>query len=457
MSKKRRTRYICAHCAHESLQWMGNCPSCAQWNTFEEVVLEEPSSSSKPRRGRLEPLSGATNRPVGLHEIPVEEAGRLSTGMHELDRVLGGGLVPGSFVLLAGDPGIGKSTLALQCAALLHEQKVLYVSGEESLGQVRQRAMRLSLNGVGIRLLTETSVERVIDAAREERPGVLIVDSIQTLAHNDLQSMPGSVAQIRECAALLMQYAKQDRVTVIAIGHVTKEGELAGPRVLEHMVDTVLQFEGDKQTWHRILRTLKNRFGPSGEVGVFEMGETGLRQVSNPSELFLSEFDASVSGNAVVCSMEGSRPLLIEVQVLVTPAAYSVPQRVSPGFDQRRLALLLAVLEKRCNWQFSNHDVFLNVAGGMKLSEPACDLGVACALVSSLTGRAFGQPMAIIGEVGLGGEVRRVARLQARLDEAEKMGFEGALIPEGVSGWKGRMNLLAAGSLDDALHACGLV
>ncbi len=456
MAKKKRTRYVCSNCGWETSQWLGNCGSCSQWNTLEEVVIPD-ESGLKSHKSRLQQQDTGARKPYSLNEIPISEADRLDVGMAELNRVLGGGLMPGSFVLLGGDPGIGKSTLALQCASMLIGQKTLYVSGEESLAQIRQRAHRLDIQAEHLRIYTETEIMQVIETVRSEKPGILVIDSIQTVYHSTLQSMPGTTAQIRECAALLMQLAKQEKITVIAIGHVTKDGDLAGPRILEHMVDTVLQFEGDKQSHHRILRTLKNRFGPAQEVGVFEMDNGGLREVTNPSELFLSEFDPSVSGNAVVCSMEGTRPLLIEVQALVTPTSYGMPQRTASGFDHRRLSLLLAVLEKRCGWQFSQHDVFLNVAGGMKLSETACDLGIASALVSSLSGKAAAEPVVMIGEVGLGAEVRRVTQLVRRLEEAEAMGFRHAVVPQGFAEDRNGLKISAVRSIDDALKKSRLI
>ncbi|MDG5766010.1 DNA repair protein RadA [Balneolales bacterium ANBcel1] len=456
MAKKNRTRFVCTNCGWESSRWMGNCDSCSQWNTMEEVPDRDPVAD-KPHKARLARPDDAPARPLALSEIPASEASRHQTGIGELDRVLGGGVIPGSFILLGGDPGIGKSTLALQCSVMLDDQKTLYVSGEESLAQIRQRSGRLGLHSDSLLIYTETEIMRVIETARSEKPGILVIDSIQTVYHSGLQSMPGTTAQIRECAALLMQFAKQENTTVIAIGHVTKEGDLAGPRILEHMVDTVLQFEGDKQSHHRILRTLKNRFGPAHEVGIFEMNDDGLREVANPSELFLSELDPAVSGNAVVCSMEGTRPLLIEVQALVAPASYAMPQRTASGFDQRRLSLLLAVLEKRCGMAFHQHDVFLNVAGGMKLSETACDLGVACALVSSISGKATGEPIVIIGEVGLGAEVRRVTRLTRRLEEAGNMGFSRAVVPAGSNHTREkRVRTSPVKNVEQALRECGL-
>ncbi len=455
MAKKKRTRYVCSNCGWETSQWLGNCGFCARWNTLEEIAVEEENEKVQ-HRARLRQQDDSAVKPVSLDDIPVHESDRVMIGMAELDRVLGGGLMPGSFILLGGDPGIGKSTLALQCSSLLSKRRTLYVSGEESLGQIRQRAERLSIRSDSLRVFTETEIMRVIDAARSEKPELLIIDSIQTVYHSVLQSMPGTTAQIRECAALLMQLAKQEKITVVAIGHVTKDGDLAGPRVLEHMVDTVLQFEGDKQSHHRILRSLKNRFGPAQEVGVFEMDGDGLREVANPSELFLSEFNPHVSGNAVVCPMEGTRPFLIEVQALVTPASYGVPQRTASGFDHRRMSLLLAVLEKRSGWKFSDKDVFLNVAGGIRLTETACDLGVAAALVSSVSGRAMGEPAVLIGEVGLGAEVRRVAQLDRRLEEAEAMGFHHAVIPGGTAKADHKISVSTVDDVNDALKKCGM-
>ena len=456
MAKKRNSVFVCSNCGWESAQWLGLCGSCSSWNTLQEVVLQENNAQKTHKAKMAQFEKGTGNKVCSLDQVPVAGEERMLTGMGELDRVLGGGMTPGSFILLGGDPGIGKSTLALQCASLLDQKKTLYVSGEESLVQIRQRAHRLGIRNGSLRLFSENGIMEIIDACRSEKPGILIIDSIQTMYHSSMQSMPGTIAQIRECAGILMQLARQEQITVLAIGHVTKEGDLAGPRVLEHMVDTVLQFEGDKQSHHRIIRTLKNRYGPAQEVGIFEMDATGLKEISNPSELFLSEYDPKISGNAVVCSIEGTRPLLIEVQALVTPSSYGMPQRTASGFDNRRLSLLLAVLEKRCGWQFSTHDVFLNVAGGMKITETSSDLGVACALVSSLSGKAPGEPMVMIGEIGLGAEIRRVAQLSKRLDEAEAMGFRQALVPDGYSETRKKINISVVRNIDDALNIGGL-
>ncbi|MEX0779944.1 MAG: DNA repair protein RadA [Balneolales bacterium] len=425
---KVKTQFVCRECGNISGKWVGNCPQCSSWNSFDEVVkLKEKPEQHKAR------INGSqyNNRPTSLKDISVQESDRFTSGIGELDRVLGGGFMPGSFVLLGGDPGIGKSTIALQIAKENKNVRILYTSGEESAGQIKQRALRMEYEEPELQVYTETDINQIIEQARKDRPDILVVDSIQTVFRPELTSMPGTVAQIRECAALLMQLAKHEGITVLTIGHVTKEGDLAGPRVLEHMVDTVIQFEGDKSLDYRILRTLKNRFGPAQEIGVFEMTATGLEQVKNPSQLFLSEYDSEVSGNSIVCTMEGSRPVLLEVQALVTPSNYGMPQRTASGFDQRRLSLLIAVLEKRGGFPFSSQDVFLNIAGGMKLSETACDLGVACALVSSLVDKPVAGSLAFIGEVGLGAEVRKVTRLQARVEELKKMGFNKALIPGG--------------------------
>ncbi|MEX0928085.1 MAG: DNA repair protein RadA [Balneolales bacterium] len=445
---KIKNHFICRECGYSSGKWVGNCPQCSSWNSFDEAVKQQ----GKPEQHKAR-INGSryNSRPSPLKSISVLESDRYTSGIGEFDRVLGGGFMPGSFVLLGGDPGIGKSTIALQMARENKNIKILYTSGEESAGQIKQRALRMECDEPELQVYTETDINLIIEQARQDRPDILVVDSIQTVFRPELTSMPGTVAQIRECAALLMQLAKHEGITVLTIGHVTKEGDLAGPRVLEHMVDTVIQFEGDKNLDYRILRTLKNRFGPAGEIGVFEMTATGLEQVTNPSQLFLSEYDSSVSGNAVVCTMEGSRPVLLEVQALVTPSNYGMPQHTASGFDQRRLSLLIAVLEKRGGFPFSSRDVFLNIAGGMKLSETACDLGVACALVSSLMDKPVAGNLAFIGEIGLGAEVRKVTRIQARVEEVKKMGFKKALIPGGSKVSAEGINLVKVNNLQGAL------
>lgn len=450
MAAKARIEYVCSECGHTSTKWLGNCPSCGQWHTFQEFKVESKAKSTR-HKAKVEGVQ--TGRPAQkLSEIDYEDADRFPSNITELDRVLGGGFMPGSFLLIGGDPGIGKSTLALQVARSNPELSILYCTGEESAGQVKQRSVRLGVDSSRMLVYTETDISHILSEAQEQDPDLLIIDSIQTVYRTELQSMPGSVQQIKECAALLQQLAKRQNITTLVIGHVTKEGDLAGPRVLEHMVDTVLQFEGDGNHTYRILRSLKNRFGPAQEIGVFDMGETGLVDITNPSRLFLSENQTGVSGNAVVCTIEGSRPLLVEVQALVTPSNYGTPQRTVNGFDHRRLSLLLAVLEKRRGFQFSGQDVYLNVAGGLRLSDTAGDLGVVCALVSSLLDKPLSAEMAFLGEVGLGAEVRSVSRLDQRLSEVEKMGFSEAVIPATQKQVKTNgLKMLKAKTLEDAI------
>ena len=371
-----------------------------------------------------------TAAPESLKDISFEEEARFKSKIPELDRVLGGGFMPGSFVLIGGDPGIGKSTLTLQIGKSHPELKIMYCAGEESAGQIKQRANRLGVSSENLFVYTDTDVSNVLEQAQKLQPDLLIVDSIQTVYRTELSSMAGSIQQVKECAALLQQLAKKQDITTILIGHVTKEGIIAGPRVLEHMVDTVLQFEGDSNYTYRMLRALKNRFGAAHEVGVFEMREDGLHDVLNPSQLFLSEAESGVSGNAVVCTIEGTRPLLIEVQALVTNSNYGTPQRTANGFDHRRLSMLLAVLEKRGGYQFSGQDVYLNIAGGIRLNDTAGDLGVMSALVSSLLDKPISDNTVFLGEVGLGGEIRAVNRIDQRISEIQKLGFSHAFIPK---------------------------
>ncbi len=424
---KVKTQFECSNCGYISPKWNGSCPSCSEWNTFMEKTISKKSSST--HKAKVDGLE-STASPQKLTEVETSEKSRFKSNIYELDRVLGGGFLPGSYVLIGGEPGVGKSTLTLQIAKSNPELTILYCAGEESGGQIKQRAARLGVASDTLYVYNETQVDNIIAEAQKMQPDLLIVDSIQTVYRTELSSMPGSIQQVKECAALFQQLAKKKNITTLIIGHVTKEGDIAGPRVLEHMVDTVLQFEGDKQYTYRLLRSLKNRFGAAQEVGVFEMKSDGLTEVSNPSELFISDKTTGVSGNAVVCTMEGTRPLLIEVQALVTPSAYGSPQRTANGFDRNRLALLLAVLEKRVGKNFSQHDVYLNIAGGFKLNDPAGDLGVCCALVSSLVDEAVSQNMAFIGEVGLGGEIRTVPHLEQREKEAKKLGFKQLVLPE---------------------------
>lgn len=425
-------QYVCDECGHTSTKWLGNCPNCGSWHSFKEFKVERKTKKQKEHKGKVDGLEESPP-PQKLKEIESHSEDRFVSKIQELDRVLGGGFVSGSFVLVGGDPGIGKSTLTLQIGKANPELEILYCAGEESAGQIKQRAKRLGVNSDNFYIYTDTDINKVLKEARKLNPDLLIVDSIQTVYRTELTSMAGSIQQVKECAALLQQLAKKQDITTLVIGHVTKDGNIAGPRVLEHMVDTVLQFEGDSNYNYRMLRSLKNRFGPAQEVGVFEMKQSGLVDVLNPSQLFLSDYDSSVSGNAVICSIEGSRPLLVEVQALATPSNYGTPQRTANGFDHRRLSLLLAVLEKRGGYQFSGQDVYLNVAGGLKINDPAADLGVVCALVSSLLDESIDSDTAFLGEVGLGGEIRAVNNIDQRLGEIEKLGFKKVIIPQASS------------------------
>jgi DNA repair protein RadA/Sms len=423
---KSRSRYVCQVCGNESPQWMGKCPACGAWNSFVEEIAPSPVKARVPDgRTRTRPV-----RPSRLSEVEVGEETRILTGVTEFDRVMGGGIMHGSLNLIAGDPGIGKSTLMTELGRYLPDRRILYVTGEESLRQVKLRAQRLGVDSEAFILFAETNVEEIVAAVEETDPDVMIVDSIQTIFRPDVQSAPGSVSQVRESAAALLHAAKSMDVATFLVGHVTKEGSIAGPRVLEHMVDTVLYFEGDRHHAYRILRAVKNRFGSTNEIGVFEMRDVGLREVANPSEIFLSERSYGISGSTVVCSLEGTRPILVEIQALVTPASYGTPQRAATGFDYRRLQMLLAVLEKREGLRLSASDVFVNVAGGVRLDEPAVDLGVIMAVASSFRDVPTDTGTVLIGEVGLGGEIRTVSQLELRLKEAAKLGFERAIVPK---------------------------
>lgn len=430
---KQRIKYICSNCGYESLRWLGKCPECESWNSFTEEIVET---------GKRKTEKAILKSPVHkLSEITATEEERIVTGITEFDRVLGGGLMPGSVVLLGGDPGIGKSTLAMQAASGIRE-KVLYVTGEESEKQIKLRSSRLKIKSDSLYILAETELNQVIAAIESLKPSVIIIDSIQTVFRNELDNSPGTVTQIRECAALLMDEAKKKHLAVIIIGHVTKEGIIAGPKILEHMVDTVIQFEGEANHSFRILRSQKNRFGSTNEIGVFEMREDGLREVKNPSELFLSEREKQTPGSVVTSTIEGSRPILLEVQALVTPSMYGYPQRVSNGFDQRRLSILLAVLEKRALVKVSSANVFINIAGGIKITEPAADLAVCLSIASSLSEKVIDSQTIVIGEVGLGGELRSVGSIEKRIQEAEKLGFNTIIIPHANSrGIKGNSKI----------------
>ena len=432
MAKEKRASFFCSSCGHEEPRWFGRCPGCQAWNTASEAPAARKSGAfAGESRRRWAPAGAAPPAPRELSGVAVLETPRQPTGLAELDRVLGGGLVPGSLLLVGGDPGIGKSTLVLQvaCALAASGRSVLYVAGEESEEQVRMRAQRLGESPPGLLILCETDLESVLSAAQSARPDVLVVDSIQTLARSDLDGGPGSVTQVRECGLALLQLAKATRTVVFLIGHVTKEGAVAGPRVLEHMVDAVVYLEGERYHDARILRAAKNRFGSTHELGVFEMTEGGLVEVANPSAAFLSETREAQAGTAVVASLEGTRPLLVEVQALVSSSFYGTPQRVTSGFDARRLAVLLAVLERRVGLKIGRHDVFVSVTGGLTLEEPGTDLGVALAVASSFRNRPLRPRTLAIGEVSLSGGVRRVRRLDLRLREAARLGFARAGIP----------------------------
>ena len=422
---KIKTVFQCQACGFTSPKWLGKCPDCGAWNSFSEEKQDTKGARSSPGN------TGADPQPLSAVTGGTEKRSR--TGIVELDRVLGGGLVSGAIILVGGDPGIGKSTLILQAMSHIAERAgtVLYVSGEESPEQIKLRAERLSIHSDSIMLLPETLVENILATAREQKPAALVIDSIQTIYTEELTSAPGSVGQVRESAAKLMMFAKRSRIPVFLIGHVTKEGAIAGPRVLEHIVDTVLYFEGDRGHPYRILRTVKNRFGSTNEIGVFEMTDSGLREIANPSELFLSERPLDVSGSTVIASMEGTRPLLVEIQALVSPTTFGMPRRTSMGVDFNRVNLLLAVLEKKAGIHLGGMDIFLNIVGGLKILEPAADLGIVAAIVSSFREVPLDSRTFLFGEVGLSGEVRAVAQSEARLKEAAKIGFKRALIPRG--------------------------
>lgn len=421
---KDRTVYICTQCGFESPKWYGKCTSCGEWNTMQEEVVSARPAASKPQKTRsiqkLQPVS----------DIQPKGERRLKTGLGELDRVLGGGIVPGSLVLIGGDPGIGKSTLLLQiCRYIDDNNKVLYVSGEESLRQIKLRADRLGVANGNLYMVCETDVDTIIQYISHETPDLLIIDSIQTMTLEDIASAAGSVTQVRESTSAIMKAVKAEEIPVFIVSHVNKDGAIAGPKVMEHIVDCVLYFEGDRNTSYRILRCIKNRYGSTNEIGVFEMSDHGLLEVENPSMMLLSGRPRNVSGTCVSCKMEGTRPLLAEVQGLVTPTGFGNPRRMATGFDYNRLSLLLAVLEKRSGYFFSNMDAYVNVVGGLRLDEPACDLPVALSLISSLKDQAVGDDVVAFGEIGLAGEIRSASNIEARISEAVRLGFKRILLP----------------------------
>lgn len=451
---KTKSAFFCQNCGYESAKWLGKCPSCQQWNTFVEELVQKDKSKNdeswKSYNGERK------NRTVSLNEIVSNEEKRIITHDGELNRVLGGGIVNGSIVLVAGEPGIGKSTLFLQNGLHMKNISILYVSGEESEQQIKMRADRLKATNDNFYLLTETSTQVIFQEIKKLRPQLVIIDSIQTLHTPFIESSAGSVSQIRECAAELQRFAKETNTPVFLIGHITKDGSIAGPKILEHMVDTVLQFEGDRHYAYRILRTLKNRFGSTAELGIYEMTGNGMRGVSNPSEILISQKEDQLSGTAIAATIEGLRPLLIEIQALVTQSVYGTPQRTVSGMDLRRLQLLLAVLEKRGGFHFGIKDVFLNIAGGLKVEDPAIDLAVLCALLSSYEDVPLPMNICFTGEVGLSGEIRAVNRIEQRIAEAEKMGFEKIIVSrynqKGLSNLKTNIEVVSVSRVEEVYN-----
>ncbi|MFO7938569.1 MAG: DNA repair protein RadA [Bacteroidales bacterium] len=419
MAKKAKTVYVCQQCGYDSPKWMGKCPACGEWNT----LVEHKIATNQKAPSTLQQELQKQQKPQPVGAIQTSEYQRISTGIEEFDRVLGGGLVPGSVVLIGGEPGIGKSTLALQMALGI-KNRVLYISGEESAEQIKFRADRIGLQDSPCHILGETSAEKILEQTNDFKPELLVVDSVQTIFSEALESAAGTVSQIRESTALLLQYAKQTAIPLLLIGHINKEGSIAGPKILEHMVDVVLQFEGDRQFFYRILRSAKNRFGPTSEIGIFEMVSAGLKEIPNPSEILASQSGETLSGMAVASALNGSRPMLIELEALVSTAVYGTPQRTTSGFDTRKLGMLLAVLEKRAGFHLAHKDVFLNIAGGIKIDDPALDLAVLAAILSSNMDHAIGKSACFAAEVGLTGEIRPVPRIQQRIVEAQKLGFK---------------------------------
>ena len=450
---KKSTVFFCQSCGYESPKWMGQCPGCREWNTF---VEEQISTAALKKNGGLDSTVG--RQPTVLSQIIMKDDDRLSTGIGELDRVLGGGIVAGSLTLVGGDPGIGKSTLLLQMCRLLAAdgKKVLYISGEESLKQIKMRASRIGQFNDNLLLLCETNLDVVENAIKTHTPQVVIIDSIQTIFTEMVESSPGSVSQVRECSTLILKYAKESGVPVLLIGHINKEGSIAGPKVLEHIVDAVLQFEGDQHYMYRVLRSIKNRFGSTAELGIYEMRQDGLREVSNPSELLLTQNHEGLSGVAIAAAIEGIRPFLIETQALVSSAVYGTPQRGATGFDLRRMSMLLAVLEKRAGFKLVQKDVFLNIAGGLRVNDPAIDLAVISAILSSNMDTEIEAGVCMAGEVGLSGEIRPVNRIEQRISEAEKLGFTRMLVPkhnlQGLDRKKIKIELVPVRKVEEAFR-----
>jgi DNA repair protein RadA/Sms len=453
---KSRTIFFCSNCGASSPKWIGKCPHCNEWNTYQEELIQKETAAEEKRRSWSASQKGEASKAVPIQKIHSGKTHRLVTPDGELNRVLGGGVVPGSLVLIGGQPGIGKSTLMLQVALQLNA-RVLYVSGEESEEQIKMRADRLSADGSDCFVLTETNTSKILQQAQEIQPQLMVVDSIQTMSTPFLDSAPGGIAQVRECAAELLRFAKETNIPIFLIGHINKDGDIAGPKLLEHIVDCVLQFEGDRHHSYRILRTLKNRFGSTDELGIYEMQSTGLREVSNPSELLLSQKDEELSGCAIAATMEGMRPMLIETQALVSKAVFGTPQRTATGFDMRRLSMLLAVLEKRCGYYFSINDVFLNIAGGIRVEDPAIDLAIVASLISSLTDVSIPNNICFAGEVGLSGEIRSVGRIEQRIAEADRLGFKAIYISKynvkGIPVDKYQIRVQTIGRVEELRHA----
>lgn len=458
---KDRIAYVCGNCGQESAKWIGKCPNCGQWNTFKEIRVSGDTGSQAAKSAAISLRSGLgnnKNKPMFLHEISAKDEPRIDMRDEELNRVLGGGLVPGSIVLLGGEPGIGKSTLTLQTILRIPEKRILYVSGEESAHQLKMRSERIEHpQNESCRILCETSLESIFTNIKEVQPEIVIIDSIQTISTEEADTSPGSVTQVRECASALLRFAKTSGIPVILIGHINKEGTLAGPKILEHIVDTVIQFEGDQHYMYRILRSIKNRFGSTSELGIYEMRQSGLRPVSNPSELLLTQDHDGLSGVAISSAIEGVRPFLVETQALVSSAAYGTPQRTATGFDQRRLNMLLAVLEKRVGFKLMQKDVFINIAGGLRVTDLAMDLSVIAAVLSSNVDTAIDAGWCMAGEVGLSGEVRPVNRIGQRIAESEKLGFTHMIIPQhnlqGFSHSKLNIELVPVRKVEEALRA----
>lgn len=463
---KDKIAYVCSNCGQESTKWIGKCPNCGEWNTFKEIKVAGNATTSSiisSERFGGDGKQSAEMRPIKLKDIPYEDYPRIDLNDKELNRVLGGGLVPGSLILLGGEPGIGKSTLTLQTILNLPQYKILYVSGEESAHQLKMRARRLESKNPknenkdeNVIILCETSLDKIIDHIQNIKPEIIIIDSIQTIHTDAVDSGPGSVSQVRECAATLLRISKSSGIPIILIGHINKEGTLAGPKILEHIVDTVIQFEGDQHYMYRILRSIKNRFGSTSELGIYEMRQDGLREVNNPSEMLLGQDLSGLSGVAISSAIEGARPFLVETQALVSSAAYGTPQRAATGFDQRRLNMLLAVLEKRVGFKLMQKDVFINIAGGIRVTDLAMDLSIIAAVLSSNVDTPIEQGWCMAGEVGLSGEVRPVNRIEQRLAEAEKLGFTDIIIPryniQRIDKSKYNINLHPVRKVEEALR-----